>query len=446
MIGMVILTLMRSSTGVAGQDYSVTDIDCQYGGEAGNGVISAKLRKPQGFQGVPIFADDRAIDPETSEVCSIQRSKEDATGLVYHLNVTDFSSCGVVLRNGFVSLRIWFPKLRHVVMMSDQEVIIMCKPPQSVTLSTAGTSVDIFPSRSRVSGEVAAKSGPLVYEVALYREVDLANSKEDGIIKEAEAVPIGARLQLRASIDTSSVWQHVRLQSVILSPDSSDPSAPGSVTLVRDGCRVEEFASIVPRQPWLKENSSSEVRLEFEAVLLDVSRRGEGRLWVHVKSVACTTKAECRAADCGGKKKRRSIGNDQPRSSMSRRGVGIDQSSGQSSISRSIGGSRSSYYNTGTEGRMVETQLYVEEADHLENLDDLESQPYLEEEEEVDYLENLEELELARLSVEMEQATGFQDNVGVTVVMPGEDIRQAANNEVFRIYIEDKAMTNQTSI
>ena len=130
---------------------------------------------------------------------------------------------------------------------------------------------------------------------------------------------------------------------------------------------------------------------------------------------------------------------------MSRRGVGIDQS-GQSSISRSIRGSRSSYYNTGTEGRMVETQLYVEEADHLENLDDLESQPYLEEEEEVDYLENLEELELARLSVEMEQATGFQDNVGVTVVMPGEDIRQAANNEVFRIYIEDKAMTNQTSI
>ena len=77
---------------------------------------------------------------------------------------------------------------------------------------------------------------------------------------------------------------------------------------------------------------------------------------------------------------------------------------------------------------MVETQLYVEEADHLENLDNLETQPYLDEE--VDYLENLEELELARLSVELEQATGFQDNVGVTVVMPGEEIRQAENNEV----------------
>ena len=77
---------------------------------------------------------------------------------------------------------------------------------------------------------------------------------------------------------------------------------------------------------------------------------------------------------------------------------------------------------------MVETQLYVEEADHLENLDDLETQPYLDEE--VDYLEKLKDLELARLSVEMEQATGFQDNVGVTVVMPGEDIRQAESNEV----------------
>ena len=77
---------------------------------------------------------------------------------------------------------------------------------------------------------------------------------------------------------------------------------------------------------------------------------------------------------------------------------------------------------------MVETQLYVEEANHLENLGDLETQPYLDEE--VDYLENLEEIELGRLSVEMEQATGFQDNVGVTVVMPGEDIREAAKNEV----------------
>ena len=29
---------------------------------------------------------------------------------------------------GFITVRIWFPKLQGVVMMSDQEVIIMCKP------------------------------------------------------------------------------------------------------------------------------------------------------------------------------------------------------------------------------------------------------------------------------------------------------------------------------
>ena len=39
---------------------------------------------------------------------------------------------------------------------------------------------------------------------------------------------------------------------------------------------------------------------------------------------------------------------------------------------------------------MVETQLFVEDADHLENLGDLETQPYLDEE--VNYLENLEEI------------------------------------------------------
>ena len=94
---------------------------------------------------------------------------------------------------------------------------------------------------------------------------------------------------------------------------------------------------------------------------------------------------------------------------------------------------------------MVETQLVVEEADHLENLGDLDTQPYMEKklneedldkelnkevDKEFDYLEDLEELELARLSVEVEQATGFQDNVGVTVVMPGEDISKAGTNEV----------------
>ena len=140
-VTMIVFLLMLTwpTNEVVAQDYSVTDIDCQYGGEAQAGIISARLRKPQGFQGVPIFADDRTIDPETSEVCSIRRNKNDVTGLVYNLNVTNFSSCGVVLRNGFVSLRIWFPKLRHVVMMSDQEVVIMCKPSSSSSPSPSSS-------------------------------------------------------------------------------------------------------------------------------------------------------------------------------------------------------------------------------------------------------------------------------------------------------------------
>ena len=37
---------------VAGaQEYSVTDIDCTYSGQERQGVLSATLRKPQGFQG-----------------------------------------------------------------------------------------------------------------------------------------------------------------------------------------------------------------------------------------------------------------------------------------------------------------------------------------------------------------------------------------------------------
>ena len=41
---------------------------------------------------------------------------------------------------GFITVRIWFPKLPGVVMMSDQEVIIMCKPVDQTVekMTTAG--------------------------------------------------------------------------------------------------------------------------------------------------------------------------------------------------------------------------------------------------------------------------------------------------------------------
>lgn len=34
------------------------------------------------------------------------------------------------LPQGFVHVRVWFPQFPGVVMMSDQELIIMCKPPE----------------------------------------------------------------------------------------------------------------------------------------------------------------------------------------------------------------------------------------------------------------------------------------------------------------------------
>lgn len=37
--------------------------------------------------------------------------------------------CGALLQ-GFVHVRVWFPQFPGVVMMSDQELIIMCKPPE----------------------------------------------------------------------------------------------------------------------------------------------------------------------------------------------------------------------------------------------------------------------------------------------------------------------------
>ena len=44
----------------------------------------------------------------------------------------DFYGISTLFLQGFINVRVWFPKLPGVVMMSDQEVIIMCKPPERV--------------------------------------------------------------------------------------------------------------------------------------------------------------------------------------------------------------------------------------------------------------------------------------------------------------------------
>lgn len=61
--------------------------------------IIARLKKPDGFRGSPLFADDRGVDPETDAACQIRPDHTDPAGLMYSLKITDFSRCGVLKRN-----------------------------------------------------------------------------------------------------------------------------------------------------------------------------------------------------------------------------------------------------------------------------------------------------------------------------------------------------------
>lgn len=64
----------------------------------------ARLKKPDGFRGSPLFADDRGVDPESDPSCQIRPDHMDPSGLMYNLKITDFSRCGVLKRN--VSIKI----------------------------------------------------------------------------------------------------------------------------------------------------------------------------------------------------------------------------------------------------------------------------------------------------------------------------------------------------
>lgn len=96
--------------------FIVTDIQCTFGGgglpvsglspsrigDSNPGVkdsITALLRKPEGFRGAPLFADDRAVDARSDPVCQIRQDGSDPQGLLYRLKITDFSRCGVLKRN-----------------------------------------------------------------------------------------------------------------------------------------------------------------------------------------------------------------------------------------------------------------------------------------------------------------------------------------------------------
>ena len=48
--------------------------------------------------------------------------------------VTTWPNCCMSMFQGYVTVRLWFPQLNGVVLASDQEVIIMCKPTMSTII------------------------------------------------------------------------------------------------------------------------------------------------------------------------------------------------------------------------------------------------------------------------------------------------------------------------
>ncbi|CAA9993516.1 unnamed protein product, partial [Nesidiocoris tenuis] len=84
---------------------AVSDIECTFGGSAdapgGRGIdsMTARLRRPEGFKGDPLFADDRSIDPLVHPSCRITPDPSDPNRHSYILHVTDFTRCGVLRRN-----------------------------------------------------------------------------------------------------------------------------------------------------------------------------------------------------------------------------------------------------------------------------------------------------------------------------------------------------------
>ena len=95
---------------VIAQNYEVAGIKCSFGKSILGGgdlndqpasaeQVTAKVRKPEGFKGTPIFADDRKIDPFTDESCHIRPDPTDLTGHMYNLKITDLNKCGVLVKN-----------------------------------------------------------------------------------------------------------------------------------------------------------------------------------------------------------------------------------------------------------------------------------------------------------------------------------------------------------
>lgn len=73
--------------------------------------------------------------------------------------------------------------------------------------------------------------------------------------------------------------------------------APGSVSLVHNGCRNRELATIIPHQPAKYRDRPNEVFLDFEAFLLS-SMKEKATLWIHSQIKACINMADCTPDFC----------------------------------------------------------------------------------------------------------------------------------------------------
>ncbi|KAH8376935.1 hypothetical protein KR093_002290, partial [Drosophila rubida] len=293
----------------------VADVQCTFSsvGSDIEDLITATLKRPVGFKGVPMFADDRNGAKDLNPHCIISRDSADVDERTYSLRINDFTHCGVLKRNGFVHVRIWFPQFPGVVMQSDQELIIMCKPPEPTIIENkAAGFAGAFPHGARVSGVVEEMPNRLEYEVALYKEAPpiarvsgtnnpVSSSNDPPLSASSEqtvdqAVPLGTKLQLRARI-SQSVWKYVKLMEVTVSPDPENPHAHGAVSLVHHGCRNRELATIIPHQPAKYRDRPNEVFLDFEAFLLS-SMKEKATLWIHSQIKACLDMADCTPDFC----------------------------------------------------------------------------------------------------------------------------------------------------
>lgn len=81
--------------------FEVSDIQCSFATTTSTtaDVITARLKKPAGFKGAPLFADDRNVNPDTDRACSIRPESGDSDNIAYALKITDFTRCGVLKRN-----------------------------------------------------------------------------------------------------------------------------------------------------------------------------------------------------------------------------------------------------------------------------------------------------------------------------------------------------------